>query len=149
VHGVVDEREPAARRAEIVTRVPAVDQDRGVVVPVEEDELLLARHNEECVEEFGHFAQYEQPSLRKEKPDLEFISFSSLINLIRMDFFFVQAPLISNISLLFIGDFEHPNYTRINFEFFFHFKRTVLLNSIRIIFIRIFFFSELLGNYFA
>jgi hypothetical protein len=68
VHCVVDEREPAARRAEVVTRVPAVDEHSGVVVPVEEYELLLTSHDEECVEELGHLAQYEQPSLlEKEK----------------------------------------------------------------------------------
>ncbi len=53
VHEWVDEvvhgAEPAARRLEALVAVPAVDEDGGVVVPVEQDELLLAQHDEQRV----------------------------------------------------------------------------------------------------
>ena len=61
VHRVVHDDEPAARGRELRARVPAVDEHCGVVVPVKEDELLLAQHDEQSVHELGHLAQDEQP----------------------------------------------------------------------------------------
>lgn len=42
MHGEVHEDEPTTRGAEVFARVPAVDEDSCVVIPVEENELLLA-----------------------------------------------------------------------------------------------------------
>ncbi len=59
VHKVVHGHEPAARRRKVLVRVPAVDEHGGVVVPVEEDELLLAQHDEHRVDELGQLAHDE------------------------------------------------------------------------------------------
>ena len=39
--------------------IPRIDEDGGVVVPVEEDERLFAQHDENRVAQFRHFRQDE------------------------------------------------------------------------------------------
>lgn len=58
---VVHEDEPAARGGKVFARKPAVDEHGGVVVPVQEDELLFPQNYEQSVDQLGHFAQDEQP----------------------------------------------------------------------------------------
>ena len=51
VNQIVESDEPAARRClRVLVAVPAVDEHGGVMVPVEEDERLLAQHDEERVD---------------------------------------------------------------------------------------------------
>jgi len=61
VHGRVHHEEPAARGGLVLHRVPAVDEHGTMMVPVQEDELLLAQHDEHGVDEFGHLAHHEHP----------------------------------------------------------------------------------------
>ena len=61
VHREVHDDEPASAGAQLHGREPAVDEHRGVMIPVEKDELLFAQHDEQRVDELGHFAQHEQP----------------------------------------------------------------------------------------
>jgi len=58
VHEVVHGHEPAARGVVVLVAVPAVDQDGGVVVPVEEDELLFAQDYEQRVHQLGQLRHY-------------------------------------------------------------------------------------------
>lgn len=52
--GVVHHHEPAARRSVVCVAVPHVDEHAHVMVPMQEDELLLAEDDEDCVTEFVH-----------------------------------------------------------------------------------------------
>lgn len=56
MNGEVHKDKPATRGAKVFARVPAVDEDGCVVVPVEKDELLFAHHNEHRVDKFRYFA---------------------------------------------------------------------------------------------
>lgn len=55
VHG----HEPTTGCCEVFVAVPAVDEHGGVVIPVQEDELLLSQHNEHGVDELWQLAQHE------------------------------------------------------------------------------------------
>lgn len=48
---IVHDDEPARGRRVLRERVPGVQQDGDVMIPVEEDERLLAEHYEYCVAE--------------------------------------------------------------------------------------------------
>lgn len=61
VHREVHGDEPAAGRCLVLHRVPGVDEHGGVVVPVQEDELLFAQDDEERVDEFDDFGECEEP----------------------------------------------------------------------------------------
>lgn len=61
VNGVVHDREPATGGGEVASWEPAVDEHGGVVVPVQEDELLFAQHDEDRVAQFRQFAHDEKP----------------------------------------------------------------------------------------
>lgn len=61
VHAVVHHDEPARRRRVLGVREPRVDQHGDVVVPVQEDQRLLAQHNEQRVAQLGQLGQHEQP----------------------------------------------------------------------------------------
>ena len=52
--GVVHHHEPAARRSVVCVAVPHVDEHAHMMVPMQEDELLLAEDDEDCVTEFVH-----------------------------------------------------------------------------------------------
>ena len=76
VHEVVHHHEPLHRGNHVGVVVPAVGEDSDVVVPVEEDELLLAKHNEECVYELWKLreAKEERPHTCLMPPQRETIS---------------------------------------------------------------------------
>ncbi len=59
---VVHAAEPDRRGGHVAQRVPAVDEHGRVVVPVQEDELLLAQHHKQGVDKLGHLAQHELPA---------------------------------------------------------------------------------------
>lgn len=49
VHSVVHSHEPATACHHVLVGVPRVEQHRDVVVPVQEEQLLLAQHHKSCV----------------------------------------------------------------------------------------------------
>ena len=57
----VHDDEPAGGGGVLAEGVPAVDEDGDVVVPVEEDQLLLPQHDEDGVPQLGHLGQHEHP----------------------------------------------------------------------------------------
>lgn len=61
VHAVVHNNEPSGRRRVFGVGEPGVDQHRDVMIPVEEDQRLLAQHYEDRVAKFRQFRQHEQP----------------------------------------------------------------------------------------
>ena len=54
MHRVVHSHKVQARRGLGNVRVPAVQQDGDVVVPVQSDEFAFAKHDEESVQELWH-----------------------------------------------------------------------------------------------
>jgi len=61
VHRVVHDDEPPSGRCELHIREPCVQQHGDVMVPVQEDERLLAKHDKYRVTEFGELGQHKQP----------------------------------------------------------------------------------------
>ncbi|CAI6351665.1 unnamed protein product [Macrosiphum euphorbiae] len=61
VYRVVHDDEPPGGRRELHVREPRVQQHGDVMIPVQEDERLLAEHDEYRVTEFGQLGQHEQP----------------------------------------------------------------------------------------
>jgi hypothetical protein len=57
---VVDQCEPKTARRFLIDGKPAVNKNRGVMKIVEKNELLFARYNEKCIEQFGEFARTKQ-----------------------------------------------------------------------------------------
>lgn len=57
--GVVHGHEPAAAGHTVFIRVPAVQQDSDVMIPVQEDQTLLTQDDEHRVPEFRRFTQSE------------------------------------------------------------------------------------------
>ena len=64
MHGVVHGDEPTSGGCVLFARIPRVDENGRVVVPVEKDEILLARHNERRVDELRDFAVDEEHAPR-------------------------------------------------------------------------------------
>ncbi len=65
VHGTVDKvvhaDKPTGSGNVVGVRVPSIEEDSDVVVPVEEDEWLLPENDEHCVAQLRHLAQREHP----------------------------------------------------------------------------------------
>lgn len=61
VYAVVHDDEPARGRRVLGVREPRVDQHGDVVVPVQEDQRLLAQHNEQRVAQLGQLGEHKQP----------------------------------------------------------------------------------------
>lgn len=61
VDTVVHHDEPARRGRVFRVAEPGVHQHRDVVVPVQEDQRLLAQHNEDRVAQLGQLGEHEQP----------------------------------------------------------------------------------------
>lgn len=59
MHTVVHDDEPPRRRGVLREGEPGVQQHGDVVVPVQEDERLLAQHNEHRVPELRQLRQHE------------------------------------------------------------------------------------------
>ena len=60
MHREIHEHEPEARRRPVKTREIHVNEHGRMVIPMQEDKLLLSGHYEQRVEEFGQFAQQKQ-----------------------------------------------------------------------------------------
>jgi len=61
VYRVVHDDEPPGGRRELHVREPRVQQHGDVMIPVQEDERLLAEHDEYRVAELRQLGQHEQP----------------------------------------------------------------------------------------
>ena len=59
MYDIVHVHEPTTGRGEVVVAVPAIDEDSGVVVVVQEDELLFAQDNKHGVDKLRQFAHDE------------------------------------------------------------------------------------------
>lgn len=57
MYQIVHGHEPTTGRCEVFVAIPAVDKHGGVVIPVQEDELLLSQNNKHGVDELWQFAQ--------------------------------------------------------------------------------------------
>lgn len=57
MHQIVHGHEPTTGCCEVFVAVPAVDKHGSVVIPVQEDELLLSQNNKHGVNELWQFAQ--------------------------------------------------------------------------------------------
>jgi len=59
--GEVEDDVPAGRGNVLGVSVPGVEQDRDVVIPVEKDEALFPKDNEDRVTQFQDFRENEDP----------------------------------------------------------------------------------------
>ena len=66
----VHDDEPPGGRGVLAEGVPAVDEDRDVVVPVEEYQLLFPQHYEDRVTQLRNFRQDEHPGPESADPVL-------------------------------------------------------------------------------
>jgi len=66
VHCVVHHHEPATRAQVVGVAVPHVDQGGDVMIPMQEDQLLLPQHDEQSVPEFVDFrnGKHKRPKAR-------------------------------------------------------------------------------------
>jgi len=61
VNTVIHHHEPAGGCGVLRVAEPRVHEDSNVMVPVQEDQWLLAKHNEDRVAELGQLRENEQP----------------------------------------------------------------------------------------
>ena len=70
VNDEVHDDEPPGWGGVLAEGVPAVDEDRDVVVPVKEDQLLLPQHDEDRVPQLGDLGENEHPGPEPADPVL-------------------------------------------------------------------------------
>lgn len=61
MHAIVHNHEPPRRGRVLSERVPGIKQHGDVVVPMQEDEGLLAQNYEHCVAQLRQFGENEHP----------------------------------------------------------------------------------------